>query len=84
MTFTLDVRGDTTYVVDENGRADAMVQPDTYHPGRGWWSSWRRTGGPFDVNAGWEWQANHDTREQALAACGWLDPDVEARLRGGR
>lgn len=73
MTFTLDVRGDMTFVQDADGRSHSMVQPDAYHPGSGWWSSWRKAGGCFDTNSGWEWQADHPTREAALAACGWVE-----------
>lgn len=74
MTYTLDVRGDMTFV-EFDDKTVGMVQPDTYHPGRGWWSSWRRTGGPLSANGGWEWQADHDTREQALAAVGYHEGD---------
>ncbi len=70
MTFTLDVRGDQTFVL-RDGTPEALVQPDTYHPELNRWTPWRQTGNRWDSNNGWEWQANHPTREQALAACGW-------------
>lgn len=74
MTPTLDVRGDTTFVTFGDGRPDAMVQPDAYHPDRGLWSSWRRTtGNRFDAHHGWEWSADHPTREAALTAVGWVE-----------
>lgn len=38
MTWTLNVRGDQTFVVDGDGRPVALVQPDTY-AGTGW-SAW--------------------------------------------
>ena len=74
MTFTLDVRGDATFVL-WNGTPDAIVQPDTYSPGSGRWTSWRRTGNPFDANSGWEFEQYHDSRDEALRACGWREGD---------
>ncbi len=67
MTVTLDVRGDMTFVKFD-GKTVGMVQPDAY-AGHGW-SSWRPTRNVWD-SWDYEFERHHDTREQALAACGW-------------
>ncbi len=72
IAWTLDVRGDTTYVLAD-GEPVGMVQPDTYNPQTGRWTSWRRTGNPFDANCGWEIDGYHSSRERALAAVGWIE-----------
>lgn len=66
MTFTLDVRGDMTLVNDDHTTV-AMVRPGP--DGIALWASWARTA----CGRGYELAGHHDTREQALAACGWRE-----------
>lgn len=68
MTYTLDVRGDMTFVKDDTGKTVGMVQPDPYeiHGWTSWTPNWRIAGG-------YERTGIHDTREQALAECGYVE-----------
>ncbi len=69
MSRTLDVRGDMTFVCDDD-QPVGMVQPDTY-AGDGW-SSWLPNTNVWDP-ADWDFHRHHETREQALAAVGWAE-----------
>jgi hypothetical protein len=73
MTYSLDEAGyDVTYV-RRDGELCGMVQPDTYSPGSGRWTSWTLTGNRFDANGGWHFHRYHDSRREALAAVGYTD-----------
>ncbi len=73
MSYTLEEAGyDVTYV-RRDGELVGMVQPDTYNPQSGRWTSWLQTGNRHDAYNGWELDQYHQTREQALAAVGWTD-----------
>lgn len=70
MTYTLDVRGDQTFIVDGD-RPVGLVQPDTYYPELRRWSAYRKGGNQFDTNDGWRHVSYHQTRREALAAVGY-------------
>ncbi len=72
MTWTLDKAGyDVTYV-RRDGQLVGMVQPDTYNPGSGMWTSWLPNRNVWDAND-WDYDRHHTTRDRALAAVGWIE-----------